>query len=83
MLLGVATVSSLFYTWERLTVETMLGRNFELERELELVRNQTELLSYDVAVLESAPRVEQAARRRLGMDDIDWEFVYMIADTEE
>ena len=78
LLLGIAAVSCLFYTWERLTVENMLSHNFELEGELELVRNQTELLSYEVAVLESAPRLENAARRKLGMDDIDWEFVYMI-----
>lgn len=66
-----------------MTVEGMLASNFELESELELVRNQKELLLYEVAVLESAPRLESAARRKLGMDEIDWEFVYMIEATGE
>ena len=83
LLFGIAAVSSLFYTWERLTVEAMLAANFERETELELVRNQTELLSYEVAVLECAPRLENVARRQLGMDDLNWEFVYVIEDTEE
>jgi hypothetical protein len=83
LLLGIAAVSSLFYTWERLTVESMLGGNFELESELELVRNQTELLSYEVAVLECAPHLESVARRKLGMDEIDWKFVYVIEATGE
>jgi hypothetical protein len=78
LLLGIAAVSSLFYTWERLKVESMLASNHELESELELVRNQKELLSCEVAVLESAPRLESAARGRLGMGEIDWECVYMI-----
>jgi hypothetical protein len=83
LLVGTATVSSLFYTWERLTVEARLAHNFKLESELELVRNQTELLSYEVAVLECAPRLENLARRKLGMDDLNWEFVYVIEDTED
>ena len=83
LLLGIAAVSSLVYTWERLTVESRLSHNYELESELELVRNQTEMLSYEVAVLECAPRVEDVARRKLGMEEIDWELVYMIEDTEE
>jgi hypothetical protein len=83
LLLSIGAVSSLFYTWERLTVEGMLASNFELESELELVRNQKELLLYEVAVLESAPHLERAARRKLGMDEIDWECVYMIEATGE
>jgi hypothetical protein len=61
----------------------MLTANFELETELELARNRTELLSYEVAVLECAPRLENVARAKLGMDDLNWEFVYVIEDTEE
>jgi hypothetical protein len=83
LLFGTAAVSSLFYTWERLTVESQLSHNFERETELELVRNQTELLSYEVAVLECAPHLENVARRKLGMDDLNWEFVYVIEDTGE
>jgi hypothetical protein len=83
LLVGTAAASSLFYTWERLTVESQLDHNFELETQLELVRNQTEMLAYEVAVLECAPRLENVARRELGMDDLSWEFVYVIEDTEE
>ncbi|MGD9140225.1 MAG: hypothetical protein PVJ42_01660 [bacterium] len=83
LLVALAAVSSLFYTWERLTVETQLDRNFELETELEMVRNQTEILAYEVAVLECAPRLENVARGKLGMDDLNWEFVYVIENREE
>jgi hypothetical protein len=83
LLVGTAAVSSLFYTWERLTVESQLDHNFELETELELVRNQTEMLAYEVAVLECSPRLETVARKELGMDELDWEFVYVIEGTEE
>ncbi len=83
MLVAVAAASSLFYTRERLAVESLLDHNFELETELDLVRNQTELLAYEVAVLECAPRLEKAARSKLGMDDLEWEFVYVIENTEE
>ena len=83
LLIGTAAGSSLVYTWERLTVESQLDHHFELETELELVRNHTEMLAYAVAVLDCAPRLETAARRELGMAELNWEFVYVIEDTEE
>lgn len=83
LLIATAAISSLFYTRERLAVESQLERNFELETELQTVRNQTEILAYEVAVLECAPRLDEVARNKLGMDDLNWEFVYVIGDTEE
>jgi len=83
LLLGIATATSVFYTWERLTVESMLSVNSRLESELECVRNQTEMLSYEVTLLESAPRLEAAALRDLGMKSLNWEFVYVIGGAGE
>jgi hypothetical protein len=82
-LIGAASISCLFYTWERLKVEAMLSHNFELEKELDLVRNRTDLISYEVAVLDCAPRLEEVARRKLGMSEINWEYVYVIENREE
>ncbi len=83
LLLGIVTTSGLFYTWERLTVESALSRNLEIEERLEFVRSRTELLSYEIASLESAGRIEALARGRMGMKGIDWRDVLVIGDFPE
>jgi predicted nucleic acid-binding protein len=77
-LVGMITLSSLVYTWERLTVETMLNVNMGLKEQLELVKKRTEILQYDVARLEASTRIEEAACKGMGMKPLDWKDVIVI-----
>jgi hypothetical protein len=78
LLVGLITLSSLAYTWERLTVETMLDTNAHLREQLELIQKRTEIIQYEVAQLEAAARVEAAARSRIGMKPLDWSDVIVL-----
>jgi hypothetical protein len=78
--LGICVVASLSYTWERLTVESMLEDNFVLERDLELIQKRTERLCYEVTGLQSLSRIRHAATTRLGMAPMDWNDVLVIGE---
>ena len=78
LLLAIVAVSSLSYTWERLTVESMLKDNLILEKRLELVKTRTERLTYDVTCLETLSRVDSVAKAELGMVPLRWDDVVVI-----
>jgi hypothetical protein len=82
LLVGIATGSSLFYTWERLVVESMLDTNLKMETDLELVRSKVEILTWQVTGLEAAERLEMIAQSRLGMTKIDWGDVTVIEQAD-
>jgi hypothetical protein len=80
LLIAIATVSSLVYTWERLVVESMLRRNAALARQLELVEKRSEVLAYSVARLEARTRIVPVAEAKFGMTLLDWDDVIVIED---
>jgi hypothetical protein len=78
LVLGIVAVSSLAYTWERLVVESMLRRNLELEKQLDLISKHATRLSYEVAELEALNRIEPIAAATLGMSVLSWDDVIVI-----
>ena len=78
LLIAIATVSSLVYTWERLVVESMLRENTALAKQLELVEERSEILAYRVTRLEARSRIVPVAEARFGMTPIDWDDVIVI-----
>jgi cell division protein FtsB len=83
VLLAVAAASSLTYTWERLIVESMLIENQMLEAQLDLIRNRSETLSFEVAELRSLARIRERAERELGMSVVCWDDILVIRDYGE
>jgi cell division protein FtsL len=83
VLVGLGAVSSLSYTWERLTVESMLEQNLLLEKQLELVQTRTVRLDYEVIGLEALDRIQLVATSELGMAAIDWDHVVVIEEASE
>ena len=82
LLLGLAAISSLVYTWQRLVVESMLAGNLNLEKRLELIEKKTETLKCEVAALETLDRIEVLAQGRLHMAPLRWSDVIVIEQVE-
>ena len=80
LLIVLATVSSLVYTWERLVVESMLGRNAALARQMELIEERSEILACSVTRLEARRRIVPVAEADFGMTLVDWDDVIVIED---
>jgi hypothetical protein len=78
LLLGLAALSSLLYTWQRQVVESMLESNLNLEKRLEAVTKETEILEFEVAGLGSISRIEILAKGRLDMVPLCWDDVVVI-----
>jgi hypothetical protein len=78
LLIGIATLSSLVYTWQRLVVESMLDANLNLETRLDLIEKKTETLKCEVAALEAMERVDTLARGGFGMVPLSWKDVIVI-----
>ena len=78
LLLGLATLSSLVYTWQRQVVESMLADNLRREKRLEAVNKEMEILELDVATLGTLSRIEILAKGRLHMVPLCWDDVVVI-----
>ena len=78
LLLGLATLSSLIYTWQRQVVESMLADNLRREKRLEAVMKEMETLEFDVAALGTLSRIEVLAKGRLHMVPLCWDDVVVI-----
>jgi cell division protein FtsL len=78
LLLGLAALSSLLYTWQRQVVESMLERNLDLEKRLAAVTEEVEILDLEVAALGALQRIEDLAAVRLHMVPLCWDDVVVI-----
>jgi cell division protein FtsB len=78
LLVAVIAASSLFYTWERLVVESMLQENLAIEKRLDLIEQRAEVLSHQVTSLEALKRIEPEAKSRLGMVPLEWKDVIVV-----
>ena len=78
LLLGLAALSSLVYTWQRQVVESMLACNLDLEKRLETIKQETEILECEVVALEALDRIESLAQRELHMALLCWDDVVVI-----
>ena len=78
LLVALGAASSLLYTWERLRVESMLGQNLRLDKQLALVRTKTERLECEVVELGSLGRIQMVATSELGMAALDWDDVVVV-----
>ncbi len=78
LLLGLAAVSSLVYTWQRQVVESMLTSNLNLEKRLEAIKKETEVLECEVVALETLDRIESLAQGKLHMVPLCWDDVVII-----
>ena len=78
LLLGLAALSSLVYTWQRQVVESMLADNLRLEKRLEAVNKEMETLEFEVATLGTLSRIEGLAGGRLHMVPLCWDDVVVI-----
>lgn len=78
LLLGLAAVSSLVYTWQRQVVESMLTSNLNLEKRLEAIKKETEILECEVVALEALDRIESLAQGKLHMASLCWDDVVVI-----
>jgi cell division protein FtsB len=78
LLLGLAALSSLVYTWQRQVVESMLASNLELEKRLEDIKKETEILECEVVASEALDHIESLARERLDMASLCWDDVVVI-----
>ena len=80
LLIVIATVSSLVYTWERLVVESMLRENITLARKLDLIQKRSEILACEVTRLGARTRIATLAESDLGMTSLDWDDVIVIQE---
>jgi hypothetical protein len=78
LLVGLAALSSLVYTWQRLVVESMLDRNLGREKRLELIEKKIETLKCDIAAFEALERIEFRAQADLNMVPLCWNDVVVI-----
>ena len=78
LLLGLAALSSLVYTWQRQVVESMLEGNLALEKRLETIKQETEIMESEVAMLGSLSRIETLARGRFHLVPLCWDDVVVV-----
>jgi cell division protein FtsB len=78
LLLGLAALSGIVYTWQRQVVESMLASNLELEKRLETIKQETEVLECEVVTLGAVDRIRSLAQGRLGMAPLCWDDVIVI-----
>jgi hypothetical protein len=78
LLLGLAALSSLVYTWQRQVVESMLSSNLNLERRLEAINKDIEIVECDVAALGALDRIENLAQGKLAMVPLCWDDVIVV-----
>jgi hypothetical protein len=78
LMVGLAALSSLIYTWQRLVVESMLAENLSREKRLGLIEKRTERLKSEISGLEAAGRIEALAGAGLGMMPLEWNEVVVI-----
>jgi hypothetical protein len=78
LLLGIVTFSSLVFTWQRQVVESMLEHNLGLEKQLEGIQSDNEVLQCDVVSLGALGRIETLAERRLRMEPLNWNDVVVM-----
>jgi cell division protein FtsL len=78
LLLGLAALSSLVYTWQRQVVESMLASNLRLEKRLETIKKETEILEFEVAALGALNRIEILAQGKLHMAPLCWDDVVVV-----
>jgi hypothetical protein len=80
LLVGLAALSSLLYTWQRQVVESMLDTNLSREKRLERIQKEMETLECEIAALKAPGRIETLAMRELDMIPLCWRDVVVIED---
>ena len=78
LLVALAAMASLAYTWQRLVVEAMLAENFNREKRLEVIAKKIEMLKCDIAAGEALERVESRVQEDLNMVPLSWNDVVVI-----